>query len=76
MFRDLIYYRAAVDDRSPRQIQEEFVKNKLELKPAAGMSYLRDRYGSPEAVGGTAPRPTVTARYRQDERELRNSSVR
>ena len=38
-------YRAAMDEQLPQEFQESFLKNKLDLKPAAGMSYLRDQYG-------------------------------
>ena len=38
-------YRAAMDEDMPREDQEGFIQNKLEMKPAAGMSYLRDQYG-------------------------------
>jgi predicted permease len=38
-------YRAAIDEDMPHEFQDEFIKNKLEMKPAAGMSYLRDQYG-------------------------------
>jgi len=38
-------YRAAMDENMPSEFQESFLKNKLDVKPAAGMSYLRDQYG-------------------------------
>ena len=37
-------YRAAVDPEVPLEVQAEELKNRLGLKPAAGLSYLRDQY--------------------------------
>jgi predicted permease len=39
-------YGAAVDPELPREIQADFLKNRLDIKPAAGLSYLRDQYGN------------------------------
>ena len=33
-----------MDPELPREFQAEFLKNRLEIKPAAGLSYLRDQY--------------------------------
>jgi predicted permease len=38
-------YRAAKNEEMPREFQEDYAKNRLEIKPAAGMSQLRDQYG-------------------------------
>ena len=38
-------YRAAMDSDMPHEMVDSFVKNTIDLKPAAGLSYLRDQYG-------------------------------
>lgn len=43
-------FRAAMDEDMPREFRDEFLKNRLNVKPAAGMSQLRDQYGSSLAV--------------------------
>jgi predicted permease len=43
-------YRAAADTDMPPENLGEFVKAKIELKPAAGISYLRDQFGGPLLV--------------------------
>jgi ABC-type antimicrobial peptide transport system permease subunit len=40
-----VIYQAAMDGNMPHEFQENFLKNTLDLKPAAGLSYLRYEYG-------------------------------
>ena len=34
-----------MDENTPRELQKDFLTNRLELRPAAGLSQLRDEYG-------------------------------
>jgi predicted permease len=43
-------YRAGADTDMPPEDLEGFVKQKIELNPAAGISYLRDQFGGPLLV--------------------------
>ena len=38
-------FQAAMDENTPRELQKDFLTNRLELRPAAGLSQLRDEYG-------------------------------